>query len=262
MLRGYAGDDHALPVQTVTDELVSGRSEISRPGLFDWVTGRAVAEESLESGRVISSKRDWAILSAEQAAARMMVCGDLVFVPCGEPVYQRVDVNASCYFSATNTEAVTRIAGDDEIIPADRLDLVAEALRRHGVREPDLIDPVSSERVWHPIEVLRPDLIRYRHDEEPRLRKAADVLVHEAREIIKRGIDETSPELLKAFHLLRDRNGSSLPAAELAVAMAEFRAELAGERWSWTIQKLDESLADWDKFTAEKADDEALGQFR
>lgn len=64
------------------------------------------------------------------------------------------------------------------------------------------------------------------------------------------------------FHVLRDKNGSKLPAAELAVAMAEFRREISGDRWSWTIQKLDESLTDWDKFVAEKADDEALRQFR
>lgn len=260
ILRNYSGDDHPLSVETVISELMAGRRSISWPGLQDWSVKSAILPENLDPGRMISSQREWAIQQAEAAAAEMMICGDHVFVPCGEPVYKRIDLRSSDYFSATNTQAISKATSGDEVIPADRLDLIAEVLRRCGVPDAELVDPVASERVWHPIEILRPENVRYRHDEAPRLRKAGDDLVKQAREKIKNTIDITSPECLAAFHSLRTAVESKPSPRDLASAMAEFRGAIAGENWSSIIQDLDQQLSDWEKFVIEKSDDESLGQ--
>ncbi|AOG03023.1 hypothetical protein [Bosea sp. RAC05] len=260
ILRGYSGDDHAVDAETVIAELKAGRRSINRPGLYDWATDNAVSVDSLGPGKFMSSTRDWAVEEAQRQAGEMLLCGNHVFVPCGEPVYCRKSMGANEYFSATNTRAVTDTAGADEIIPANRLDLIVEALRRSGASAAELSDPIASERIWNAIEVLRPDLVRYRHNEEPRLRKAADALVTVARETIRRTIDTTSPELLEAFHNLRNDVAAGLPAADLAMSMAVFRRFIDQGPWADIAKRLDENLSDWERFTADLADEDMLGR--
>ncbi len=260
ILRGYSGDDHPLDIETVMSELMAGKRSINRPGLYDWASSQAVSVESLGPGKFVSSTRDWAIEQAQREAAEMLLCGNHVFVPCGEPVYSRKSVGDTDYFSATNTGAVTQVAGADEIVPADRMDLIVEALRRCGAPAAELSDPIASERVWNAIEVLRPDLVRYRHNEEPRLRNAAQALVTVTRETIRRTIDSTSAQLLEAFHALRDDVAAGLPASDLAMSLAVFRRSISGEPWTDIAQRLDETLRDWERFTADLADEEMLGR--
>lgn len=257
LTKGWAGDDSELTADYVIGEMIEGRKEINRPGLFDWAPGAAVGPEEIATGRVLSSGREAAIANVMAMASKLMIVGDRIYKPTEEPVWEIVAFHGGAFLKATNIGAVRGTPSADSIFPAFLYDHGIEKLRASGVSRRNI---TNGDAISGMIEVLRPDLVFYRHDETPRFLGDAKYAFTEARRKMGEQIDTITAGQLETYQAfaaaIRDNSDPHEIASRWRVLVDTVTDT---EGWKHFCESATRSLEAWDRYIADVATEQSLG---
>jgi len=234
--------------------LGSGLAKVGRPA------------ESFGEGVFSDSDRDQVVRGMQAAADEFLIVGDAIYRPCSEPVWEfETTMGGKTYARASSLSQNHSLQAGGSVLPANRLDRIRDAL---GIAV-DADDETVKLSLWGSIEVLRADCVRYRHDEEPRFRKTLSEIIPVIRNKLARDLDHLSPQLLSAYHELREKTQPGLGAAEAAEALRAFLPlvdDRKPERWldnedNWEAlrARAGQALEDWNRYMTDVLDEAAIG---
>lgn len=257
LTKGWSGDDSELTADYVIGQMIEGRRDINHPGLHDWMSGTAVGPEAIATGRVLVSGREAAIANVMAMASKLIIVGDRIYKPTEEPVWEIHEFNGGAYIKATNIGAVKGAASADSVFPAFFYDRGIEKLLASGVRRRNI---TNGDAVSGKIEVVRPDLVFYRHDETLRFLGDAKYAFTEARRKMGEQIDTISAAQLEAYQAFSATIRDNADPHEIATrwrVLVDTVAETAG--WDGFRKSGGGSLDAWDRYVADVAAEQSLG---
>lgn len=257
LTKGWSGDDSELTADYVIAEMIEGRREINRPGLSDWMPNSAVGPEAIAAGRLIESGREAAIANVMAMASKLIIVGDRIYKPTSEPVWEIVEFHGGAFIKATNISAVKGTPSAESVFPAFFYDRAIEQLLASGVRRRS-ID--NGDAVSGKIEVVRPDLVFYRHDETPRFLGEAKYAFTEARRKMGEQIDSITAAQLEAYQAFSATIRDNADPHEIATRWRVLVDTVAdAETFGHFCKSAHRSLEAWDRYVADVAAEQSLG---
>jgi len=257
LLRGWSGNESILSQEIVFAEIARGADPIFRVDFHQLEKAKKV--EDLGEGRIETSTRDKEIARFHDRARDVLLIGGLVYIPCEEPVWEPNWSYLGKSLEARPLQAKDEFGAAMDVIPAHRIDLVREALQL------PLECDLSSIECFGVIEVLLPDCVRFRHNEEPRLRATADAAPDKAKKFVAENVDRLTPELLNGYQRLRKDVLAAETANEKADALraflpliAEIQDDNSYQLNSW-LKEIKEALSSWDAFVIERDAETDIG---
>jgi hypothetical protein len=190
-------------------------------------------------------------------ASKLIVVGDRIFKPTSEPVWEIVEFHGGAFLKATNIGAVKGTPSAESVFPAFFYDRAVEQLLASGVRRRN-ID--NGDAISGKIEVLRPDLVFYRHDETPRFLGDAKYAFTDARRKMGEQIDTITALQLETYQAFSATIRDNADPHEIATRWRVLVDTVTDtEGWSQFCKSANRSLEAWDRYVADVAAEQSLG---
>ncbi len=189
--------------------------------------------------------------------SKLIIVGDRIYKPTSEPVWEIVEFHGGAFIKATNISAVKGTPSAESVFPAFFYDRAIEQLLASGVRRRS-ID--NGDAVSGKIEVVRPDLVFYRHDETPRFLGEAKYAFTEARRKMGEQIDSITAAQLEAYQAFSATIRDIADPHEIATrwrVLVDTVAET--ETFGHFCKSAHRSLEAWDRYVADVAAEQSLG---
>lgn len=245
-----AGDDDGVP-----SKLPDFRAYLE--GGLHYVSGgshileRAKPFGELPEGKISRDNRDERLSDLRRRLSRYVVIGETVHESMPEPVFHIGHRERGEPFKA-DVVSMSRIQGQ---VRGDRTFGLLDAERvRDQLRTMNNRD---SAEIVGSVVIARPDLLRYRHDEEPRMRSYITSFVSSMKLSLERSVDTAPLEWFQGYRNLKAV--AEGPIEDAVEALRDLNAMMQASEHGRSLNLTStQRLEDWDRFVASRSTEDGL----